>query len=45
LIWYSVDERIILKWNSKEWGRGINWIDLAQCRWKDDIKTDFQGVG
>jgi hypothetical protein len=28
----GVDGRIILKWISKKWDRGMDWIELAQDR-------------
>jgi len=28
----GTDRRIILKWISKKWDRGIDWSDLAQDR-------------
>jgi hypothetical protein len=36
LEYQGVDGRIILKWILEKWGRGMDWIDLAQDtdRWR-----------
>jgi hypothetical protein len=28
----GIDERIILRWISKKWNGGLEWIDVAQDR-------------
>jgi len=35
----SLNGKIILKWNCTEWDRGVDWINMAQDRWRAVVNT------
>jgi hypothetical protein len=35
----TLNGKIILKWIIKEWDGGVDWIDMAQDRWRAGVKT------
>jgi hypothetical protein len=34
-----MDGRMRLKWSFEKWYRDMDWIDLAQDRWRDVVNT------
>jgi hypothetical protein len=35
----NLNGKIILKWIFKEWDGGVDWIDMAQNRWRAIVNT------